>query len=142
MSDDADCTPKWHRWVLIASAVHSGIWGMFIITIPATAAQVYGFVETPTDIHLWQGTGLFISLLAFGYFLAAQNPQQHWGLVLIGLLAKVFGAIGMTHSAVTGQVPLSVLWLLPVDDLIWWIPFAAIVQHARRQNLQAANNAR
>lgn len=130
-------TPKWHRLVLTASALHSGIWGAFILTMPVTAARVYGFDQTPTDLHLWLGTGLFICLLAFGYWLAAKNTGQHWGLVLIGLLAKVLGAIGMTYSALSGQISLNVLWLLPINDAIWWIPFAIIVKHAYEQTNQA-----
>lgn len=134
MNDGSPITPGWHRYVLLASAAHSGIWGALIIAMPIAASKVYGFDKAPTDLHLWQGTGLFICLLAFGYWLAAANTVQHWGLVLVGLLAKVLGAIGMTYAAVSGQVSLDVLWLLPVNDVIWWFPFAVIVQHALRQS--------
>ncbi len=81
----------------------------------------------PRDIHLWKGTGLFIGLLAVGYGLASQNPRQHWGIVLIGLLAKFLGAIGMTVAVFRGQVSANVLWLLPLNDVIWWWPFWLIV---------------
>lgn len=126
--------PRWHIWVLIASCVHSGVWGLFIIAMPVKAADVYGFAETPHELHLWQGTGLFISLLALGYWLAARNPLQHWGLVLIGLLAKLFGAIGMTQAAFFGQVSPNVLWLIPTNDIIWWIPFALIIRDGCRHS--------
>ena len=121
--------PFWMKYVLIASGLHSGVWGIFIIVAPTASAKVYGFSETPHDIHLWQGAGLFILLLALCYGLASTNPAQHWGLVLIGLLAKVLGAIGMCGSVIQGQVASGVLWLIPINDVIWWIPFALIVRY-------------
>lgn len=128
--------PQWYVWVLLASALHSGVWGVFIIAMPSRSASVYGFAEPPHDLHLWQGSGLFITLLALGYLLASRNPVQHWGLVMMGLLAKVLGSIGMVQAAFFGQVPSDVLWLLPINDIIWWIPFALIVRNGIRQELR------
>ena len=130
--------PRWHAWVLLASAVHSGVWGVFIIALPERSAAVYGFAKPPHELHLWQGSGLFITLLAVGYLLASRNPVQHWGLVLIGLLAKVLGAIGMAQASFFGDVPTKVLWLLPINDVIWWVPFAIIVNNGMRRSEPAA----
>jgi len=134
-ADDQSTTaaPNWHRLVLIACCIHSAVWSMFIMAMPELSAKVYGFSETPHEIHLWQGAGLFIGLLAFGYALAARDPAQHWGLVLIGLLAKTLGAIGMTTAVCRSQVSPNVLWLLPMNDIIWWYPFWKIVQFHRQQ---------
>lgn len=123
-------TPRWHTNVLIASAIHSGVWGVFIIVWPATSAVVYGFADPPVEEHLWQGTGLFISLLAIGYGIAAADPWRHWSVVLTGLLAKVFGAAGMCLAVARQQVSPDVLWLLPFNDVIWWWPFWRIVRTA------------
>ena len=125
--------PGWHGPVLWAYAFHSGIWGLFIMALPAASSRVYGFDRVPHDLHLWQGTSLFITLLAIGYALAARNVSQHWGLVLIGLLAKFFGAIGMTYAVFRGDVSSNVLWLLPVNDVIWWWPLWRIVQTGRNR---------
>ncbi len=105
------------------------------MALPALSARVYGFAETPHDVHLWQGTGLFITLLGVGYGLASSDPRQHWGIVLIGLLAKVFGAAGMCRAAFSGQVSVHVLWLLPVNDALWWWPFWRIVHDGMTLNV-------
>lgn len=120
--------PRWQPRVLKAACLHCVLWGVFIMALPASSADVYGFAETPHDIHLWRGTGLFITLLGVGYGLASLDPRQHWGLVLIGLLAKVLGAAGMSWSVFTGQVSSHVLWLLPFNDVIWYWPFWRIVR--------------
>ena len=123
-------TPRWHRTVLLVSAWHSGVWGIFIILLPELSSAVYGLQPPPVDVHLWQGAGLFIFLLAIGYAIAATNPGQHWCVVLLGLLAKILGAIGMSVAVWRGEISSQVLWLLPINDVIWWWPFFAIVRHA------------
>ena len=134
MSHTASTGLRWHRIVLLCACIHSGVWGAFIIGLPEKSARIYGFAQTPHDLHLWRGTGLFIVLLAVGYALAANNVQQHWGSVLIGLLAKVLGSIGMCSAALQGQVSTRVLWLLPVNDVIWWLPFLFIVRYGIQQS--------
>ena len=126
--------PAWHRVVLLSATLHCLIWGVLIMASPVLAAKVYGFAKTPNDLHLWQGTGLFISLLGIGYFMAARDPAQHWGLVFIGLLAKVMGAGGMTYAVFDGQVSSRVLWLLPINDVIWWLPFWIIFRHGMQHS--------
>ncbi len=102
--------------------------------MPERSSILYGFSSPPTDLFLWQGTGLIIFLFGVGYTLAAFNPKQHWGIVLIGLLAKVLGPIGMLWAVMQGQVPSRVLVLIPIHDLLWWIPFALIIRNAIRRD--------
>jgi hypothetical protein len=49
---------------------------------------------------------------------------------------KFLGAIGMTVAVFRGQVSANVLWLLPLNDVIWWWPFWLIV----RDNWRATIN--
>ena len=78
-------------------------------------------------MFLWQGSGLIIFLFGIGYLIASNDPFRHWLMVLIGLLAKVLGPVGMLWSVLTGQVSSDVLRLIPLHDLLWWIPFTMIV---------------
>lgn len=128
---------RWQRLVLWSAFIHSAAWGIFIIALPAFSAKVYGFSRPPTDVHLWQGTGLFILLLGIGYAIAARDPARHWSVVLIGLLAKTLGSIGMCGAVLQDQVSSRVLWLLPVNDLIWLIPFAFIVREGIAKDREA-----
>ncbi len=119
--------------ILVAACIHSLVWAVFIMAMPELAAKVYGFTKTPRELHLWQGTGLFILLLGIGFGLAAGDPIQHWGLVLMGFMAKMLGAAGMCFAVFQGQESTKVLWLLPINDIIWCVPFLLIILHARRQ---------
>jgi len=123
----SETVPRWLSVSLVLSGMHSIAWGCFIVFLPGPAASVYGLAETPHDLFLWQGTGFVIVLFGTGYAIAASNPYQHWVVVLIGLLAKVFGPIGMLVAVLRGEVSSDVLWLLPVNDVVWWVPFTIIV---------------
>ncbi len=119
--------PRWSRVALFVASVQCLIWGVFIIFLPARSALAYGLSEVPRELFLWQGTGLIIFLFGVGYGVASTNPKQHWAVVLIGLLAKVLGPVGIAWSVFVGQVPARVLILIPINDVIWWIPFGLIV---------------
>lgn len=117
----------WLPLSLVLAGIHSIAWGCGIILLPEPAAQLYGLAETPHDLFLWQGTGLVIVLLGLGYLIAATDPARHWAVVCIGLAAKVLGPIGMLVAIQRDEVSSDVLWLLPVNDIVWWLPFGLIV---------------
>lgn len=114
--------------VLRLACLHCCLWGLFIIALPEISARVYGFDKPLTDIFLWKGTGLIIFLFGIGYGIASTNPRQHWAIVTMGLVAKILGPIGLCWAAFQGEVPVTVLYLLPVNDIVWWWPFAIIVR--------------
>jgi small multidrug resistance pump len=120
-------TPRWQTTCLALAGLQCLIWGLYIIFMPARSAISYGLDRPPREIFLWQGTGLVIFLFGVGYLIASTNPRQHWVAILTGLLAKVLGPVGIAWSVVQGQVPSAVLLLLPVNDVIWWIPFGLIL---------------
>jgi len=122
--------PQWQRVALLVAALQCLIWGVFILALPERSSIVYGLTKAPTDLFLWQGTGLVIFLFGVGYAIAATNPGQHWSVILIGLIAKILGPVGMLWSVIQGDVPHQVLYLIPINDLIWWLPFTMILRDA------------
>lgn len=119
--------PRWQRVALLVASLQCLIWGVFILALPERSSLAYGFDNVPTELFLWQGTGLIIFLFGVGYGIAATNPVQHWAVILIGLMAKVLGPVGMLWSVIQGQVSRQVLYLIPMNDLVWWLPFALIL---------------
>ena len=128
-------TPRWQAIALLVAGLQCLIWGVFIIVWPERSSLAYGFSQPPAELFLWQGMGLVIVLFGVGYTIASTNPQQHWVIVLIGLLSKLLGPIGMAWSVNQGDVSSDVLYLIPINDLIWLIPFGIILldtHHGRR----------
>ena len=125
-------TPRWQRITLLVAGLQCLIWGVFIIAWPERSSLVYGFSQPPTELFLWQGMGLVIVLFGLGYAIASRNPSQHWVIILIGLLSKSLGPIGMAWCVNQGEVSSRVLYLIPINDLIWLIPFGMILLHVFR----------
>lgn len=125
-------TTRASQIVLRLAAVHCLAWGVFILAAPVVSARIYGFDKPLTDGFLWSGTGLAIFLFGVGYAIAATDPIRHVAPIVVGLTAKVLGPVGMVLSVVRGEVSSGVLWLLPVNDVVWWIPFGLILRQAWR----------
>jgi|GEM_PF-1176941 len=119
---------RWLSLSLVLAGLHSIVWGCAIIFLPGPAAQVYGLAETPHDLFLWQGTGLVLVLFGTGYLIAATDLERHWPVVWMGLAAKVLGPVGMLVAVYREEVSPDVLWLLPVNDIVWWWPFGIVVK--------------
>ena len=134
--------PRWQRVALLVASLQCLIWGIFILTLPERSSLAYGFDKVPAELFLWQGTGLVIFLFGVGYGIAATNPRQHWAVILIGLMAKFLGPIGMLWSVLQGQVSRQVLYLIPLNDVVWWLPFTLILVAAFRNHAEAGSSVR
>ena len=134
--------PRWQRMALLVASLQCLIWGVFILAFPERSSLAYGFDKVPAELFLWQGTGLIIFLFGVGYSIAATNPAQHWAVVLIGLMAKFLGPVGMLWSVIQSQVSKQVLYLIPINDLVWWLPFTLILVSAFRNRAEADSSVR
>lgn len=129
------------KWVLIAAALYNIAWGMAVVLFPH-ALFVWASLPSPTYPSFVQCIGMIVGVYGVGYAIAATSPARHWPIVLVGLLGKVFGPIGFVATASLGELPWIVGWLILFNDLIWWLPFAAIlvwVHSLRTNNLHEAS---
>jgi small multidrug resistance pump len=126
---DSAClpAPRWQKLALLVASLQCLIWGGFIILLPVRSSASYGLAEVPREIFLWQGTGLVIFLYGVGYWIASTNPRKHWSVILIGLMAKTLGPVGIAWSVWQRQIPGRVLLLIPINDIVWWVPFSVIL---------------
>jgi hypothetical protein len=81
---------------------------------------------------------MIVGVYGIGYGIAAFAPLRHWPIVLVGLLGKVFGPIGFLDAALRGEMPWRCGWLIVTNDLIWWLPFTALLLAARRAHRSRA----
>jgi peroxiredoxin len=52
---------------------------------------------------------------------------------MVGLLGKVLGPIGFLWAAQNGSLPTTFFWQILPNDLIWWVPFSAILYFVFRE---------
>ena len=124
-------TPRWPATVLWLAAAYNLGFGAFAVLWPSGWFELGG-METPKQLYLWQCIGMIVGVYGIGYACAARNPTRHWPIVLVGLLGKVLGPIGFVDAATRGVVPWRAGWLIISNDLIWWVPFSALLLRSRR----------
>jgi hypothetical protein len=121
--------PGWIRPLLLTAAAYNLAWGAFVILMPNLPFHWMG-IAPPNYPGLWQCIGMIVGVYGIGYGLAAADPVRHWPIVLVGLLGKIFGPIGFLMAAINGEFPWVAGCTILTNDLIWWLPFAAILRVA------------
>ncbi|NND05986.1 MAG: alkyl hydroperoxide reductase [Saprospiraceae bacterium] len=119
------------KLVLRLAAIYNLLWGGWVILFPNAFFQLVGMVE-PTHPMIWQGMGMVIGVYGLGYWWASANPIKHWPIVAVGFLGKIFGPLGFIINYLGGQVPEAFAYTLITNDFIWWVPFALILNEARK----------
>ncbi len=119
-------TPCWMRKVLLAAGVYHLCFAVWAILWPGVWFDLIG-IEQPNHPMLWQGVGLVMGVFGVSLILSAKNPIQNWLIILTALGKFTLGIIGFSAAIYHGEIPLRSIWLMAVDDLIWWAPFAGIL---------------
>ena len=118
--------PRWAPAVLRLAAIYNLVWGAWVIFFPNHLFDWTG-IPRPNYPGIWQCVGMIVGVYGIGYWFAAHDFRRHWPIVLVGFLGKIFGPIGFLQSALTGVLPWSWGVTILTNDLIWWIPFGAML---------------
>ena len=122
--------------MLWAAAAYNIAFGVWAVVWPEHWLLLAG-IEAPEAPFLWQCVGMIVGVYGVGYACAAPRPLRHWPIVLTGLLGKVLGPIGFLDAALRAELPWRAGWLIVTNDLIWWLPFAAMLGLARQHHRSA-----
>lgn len=113
------------RW-LLAAAAYNVLWAAAVILAPE-ALFLWSGMEPPRYPEIWQCVGMIVGVYGVGYAIAAFDPLRHWPIVLVGLLGKILGPIGFAVALARGVFPPRFAVTILTNDLVWWLPFAAIL---------------
>jgi hypothetical protein len=114
------------RKVFTAAAAYNLLWGAWVSLLPAQYFQVLGLpVPDAMGLAIWQCVGMCILIYAPGYWWIARQPERFCHYVLIGLLGKTLGPIGMVYSVFNGILPPKFALTCLFNDVLWWLPFWA-----------------
>lgn len=121
-----DSPAKWPARILQLAAVYNLVWGTWVILFPHHLFD-WANIPRPNYPGIWQCVGMIVGVYGVGYWIASRDFVRHWPIVLVGLIGKTLGPIGFFLNATSGELPWS--WGLTIipNDLIWWIPFGAIL---------------
>ncbi len=136
MTEAKPSFPRWMTRVLQLAAIYNVVWGVLVIAFPLVLFRWAG-MEPPRYPQIWQCVGMIVGVYGVGYWIAASDPIRHWPIVFVGLLGKVFGPIGFLQAAMTGSLPWKWGATILTNDLIWWLPFGAMLLATYRANQSA-----
>ena len=121
----------WPGLVLRVAGIYNLLWGAFVVSFPLLPFQWAGLAP-PNYPQIWQCVGMIVGVYGVGYWIAARDPARHWPIVLVGLLGKVCGPLGFAWYAWQGALPWTAGWVVVLNDLVWWVPFALILRTRER----------
>ena len=127
---------RWMRPVLLAAGIYNLLWGTFTVCFPLLPFQ-WAHMEPPRYPEIWQCVGMIVGVYGVGYIIAASNPMRHWPIVLVGLLGKILGPIGMANAIHHGRLPAAAALINLFNDVIWWLPFGVILWRTHRSESTA-----
>ena len=122
----------WMKIVLMLAGGYNLAWGAIAVMMPVTMLSWFGIEAVGVSVSFWQCIGMIVGVYGIGYLVAARHPYRHWLITFVGLLGKVFGPLGFFLASSSESLPSTFVWTLLTNDLIWWIPFAAILWGALR----------
>lgn len=117
---------KQMKLVLKIAGIYNISWGAVVIAFPNLFFELAG-MQAPLYPMIWQCVGMIVGVYGVGYWIAANNPLVHWPITLVGFLGKIFGPIGFAWYLTKGAFPVDFGMLIIFNDIIWWLPFGAIL---------------
>jgi small multidrug resistance pump len=129
--------PKWMTTVLYFAAAYNVIWGAVVVLFPRRTLDFLGVGDLNYP-QFWQCIGMIVGVYGLAYAIAARDPVTHRGIILVGLLGKIFGPVGFAVSLARGELPLRFGITLLANDLVWWMPFTLMLVFAYRDRARKA----
>jgi hypothetical protein len=120
-----------YRAVLVLAAVYNLAFGVWAGFWPRAFFDVFG-LAAPQYPAIWRCLGMVVGVYGLLYAYAASRLDRAWPIVVVGLLGKILGPIGLVLTIQSGEWPLRTFSLIVFNDLIWWLPFALFLIEGTR----------
>lgn len=119
-------TPGWMRLVLAAAGLYHLLFASWVNLWPHLWFE-WMDIEQPNHPMLWRGVGLLAGVLGIGLLIASRDPIRNWLIVLVGFVKSLISIIAISTAIAQGALPLAALWILLIDDVVWFFPLAMIL---------------
>ena len=91
---------RWWSLLFLGAAIFN-----YVIGIPILLASSWSYsvaynatvVTDPMALRLWADFGFGVLLIGFGYQLVSRDVSQNRGVVLLGIIAKLFDVFNLTY---------------------------------------------
>ncbi len=127
-------TSRWMRATLLLAGAYHILFAVWTNAWPFHAFDLLG-IPHPNHPMLWRVLGMISGVVGFALLIAATDPIRHWLIVLLGFAKTLAATVILAFAVSAGDLPPSSLLFLPFDDLVWLVPFGAILWITLRANL-------
>ena len=117
---------RWMGVVLVSAGIYHILFAVWTNCWPYHGFDLAG-ISRPNHPMMWRTLGLISGMVGFALLIAAKDPVRHWPIVLFGLIKCMLAAGIVGASVSSGDLPSAALLLMLIDDLIWILPFAAVL---------------
>jgi len=115
---------------LLAGAYHI-LFALWTNVWPFHAFDLLG-IPRPNHPMMWRTLGIISGFLGFALLIASSDPVRHWLIVLMGFGKAVTAPVIVAFAVSAGDLPVGSLALLPLDDLVWLVPYGLALWSALR----------
>lgn len=124
---------RFYQIIFTCAGLYNIFWGLYSMADPQ---WFFRFADMPPINHapIFACLGMVIGLYGLLLLYVARSPEGKSAIVMVGLMGKVFGPIGMAFLISSGEWPLKAAMLCLTNDVIWWIPFAMYLIDARAEH--------
>jgi len=112
---------KIYKRVFLVATFYNILWGIWVIFYPNMLIEWLGMAPL-NHPYIMSCVGMLVAVYGYGYWVLYNNPMKYPQLVVIGLIGKCCGIIGMTFHILIGNVPEKTFIMIVTNDLVW-LPF-------------------
>lgn len=121
-----------YRLAFVLAGIYNLAFGLWAGLFPQAFFRWFALAP-PRYPGIWACLGMVVGVYGLLYLQAARRLDQAWPIIAVGLLGKLLGPAGLViTSAQGGELPVRMLALLALNDLVWWVPFAAFLLEGTR----------
>jgi hypothetical protein len=117
-------TRRWSRFFLVAALFNYAI-GFPILLLPRWSYNLCylpAIGRDPMAIRLWADFGFAVLLIGFGYQLISRDVGKNRGIVLLGILAKLFDVVNLSVLFFLG-IARPIVLLPALSDAVFTVLF-------------------
>lgn len=119
-------TRDWMRTTLLLAGAYHILFAAWTNIWPFHAFDLLG-IPHPNHPMLWRTLGLISGVVGFALLIASTDPIRHWLIVLLGFVKSIAATAIVAFAVPAGNLPPASLLFLPLDDMVWLLPFGAIL---------------
>lgn len=131
---------RFFRLFFRTAALYNIAAGTATILFPQFFFHLFDLPEV-NHVFVMRALGMFVGVYGYGFYLVSTDLYRHRHFALLGLIGKSFGAAGWMFYTMTGEIPLTAVWINVANDVLW-IPFILLYLHRLRTISDAMPNNR